>query len=260
MFRKHAPLWALTLAATGFSAQPGLANPEPPLANQGSTVKLAKAVERYNTRRTEVRAQMQAAATPAESAKIYAAVEWSSFTAAFREVAYASDGNGTAVDAWIWVVRAGKEFAVEDAQEAIENLLAAHIDSQGLSDLIGELGYPQGLDAAFVEQTLNTIADKSPIDSVQTAARFAIVQSLMGAGAQPKADRDRAHEMLVSMRTAVDGKSQTGQNIERALYEVENLQIGMQAPDFDAIDADGVSFKLSDYRGKVVVVDFWGFW
>jgi hypothetical protein len=23
---------------------------------------------------------------------------------------------------------------------------------------------------------------------------------------------------------------------------------------------DGVPFKLSDYRGKVVVVDFWGHW
>ena len=25
-------------------------------------------------------------------------------------------------------------------------------------------------------------------------------------------------------------------------------------------DENGVSWKLSDYRGKVVVVDFWGFW
>ena len=25
-------------------------------------------------------------------------------------------------------------------------------------------------------------------------------------------------------------------------------------------DVDGVAFKLSDYRGKVVVLDYWGFW
>jgi hypothetical protein len=36
--------------------------------------------------------------------------------------------------------------------------------------------------------------------------------------------------------------------------------IGKVAPDFTTEDADGVSFKLSDYRGKVVVLDFWGFW
>jgi cytochrome oxidase Cu insertion factor (SCO1/SenC/PrrC family) len=32
------------------------------------------------------------------------------------------------------------------------------------------------------------------------------------------------------------------------------------APDFEAVDENGVKFKLSDYRGKVVVLDFWGFW
>ena len=43
--------------------------------------------------------------------------------------------------------------------------------------------------------------------------------------------------------------------------EVEvGLAIGKQAPDFSAKDADGVAFKLSDYRGKVVVLDFWGYW
>ncbi|MFM7298716.1 MAG: peroxiredoxin family protein, partial [Planctomycetota bacterium] len=30
--------------------------------------------------------------------------------------------------------------------------------------------------------------------------------------------------------------------------------------DFEATDTDGVKFKLSDYRGKVVMLDFWGFW
>jgi hypothetical protein len=38
------------------------------------------------------------------------------------------------------------------------------------------------------------------------------------------------------------------------------LNIGQSAPDFTTKDADGVEFKLSDYRGKVVVLDFWGFW
>lgn len=38
------------------------------------------------------------------------------------------------------------------------------------------------------------------------------------------------------------------------------LNVGNLAPEFTAKDADGVEFKLSDYRGKVVVLDFWGFW
>jgi len=40
----------------------------------------------------------------------------------------------------------------------------------------------------------------------------------------------------------------------------EGLDVGMRAPDFEATDVAGKSFKLSDYRGKVVLLDFWGFW
>ncbi len=38
------------------------------------------------------------------------------------------------------------------------------------------------------------------------------------------------------------------------------LQVGMVAPDIAGEDLDGARFQLSDYRGKVVVLDFWGFW
>ena len=31
-------------------------------------------------------------------------------------------------------------------------------------------------------------------------------------------------------------------------------------PEIKGEDVDGKSFKLSDYRGKVVVIDFWGDW
>ena len=32
------------------------------------------------------------------------------------------------------------------------------------------------------------------------------------------------------------------------------------APDINGQDVDGRKFKLSDYRGKVVLIDFWGDW
>ena len=37
-------------------------------------------------------------------------------------------------------------------------------------------------------------------------------------------------------------------------------KIGDVAPEIEGKDAEGVTFKLSDYRGKVVVLDFWGDW
>lgn len=38
------------------------------------------------------------------------------------------------------------------------------------------------------------------------------------------------------------------------------LPVGKAAPEIDGEDVDGVRFKLSDYRGKVVVLSFWGHW
>jgi hypothetical protein len=43
------------------------------------------------------------------------------------------------------------------------------------------------------------------------------------------------------------------------LFEIRNLSIGKEAPDIEGEDQDGKRFKLSDYRGKVVLLDFWSF-
>jgi hypothetical protein len=44
------------------------------------------------------------------------------------------------------------------------------------------------------------------------------------------------------------------------LFEIRNLGIGKVAPEIEGDDIDGKKLKLSDYRGKVVVIDFWGNW
>lgn len=51
-----------------------------------------------------------------------------------------------------------------------------------------------------------------------------------------------------------------GPRAEGVLFEMRNLTIGKVAPDIVAEDVDGATFKLSEYRGKVVVLDFWGHW
>lgn len=47
---------------------------------------------------------------------------------------------------------------------------------------------------------------------------------------------------------------------EQLLFELNNLWPGAPAMEIEAEDLDGVSFKLSDYRGKVLLLDFWGDW
>ncbi len=55
-------------------------------------------------------------------------------------------------------------------------------------------------------------------------------------------------------------RSTLGESAKGELFEMEHLQVGMVAPDIQGDDLDGVDFKLSDYRGKVVFLDFWGDW
>jgi hypothetical protein len=44
------------------------------------------------------------------------------------------------------------------------------------------------------------------------------------------------------------------------LKNIPNLKVGKVTPEVEGEDIDGVRFKLSDYRGKVVLLDFWGHW
>lgn len=44
---------------------------------------------------------------------------------------------------------------------------------------------------------------------------------------------------------------------ELALYEIDHLGVGMEAPDFEATTLDGDTVRLSDLRGQVVLLDFW---
>jgi hypothetical protein len=40
----------------------------------------------------------------------------------------------------------------------------------------------------------------------------------------------------------------------------EGTVIGQPAPEIEGEDIDGRPMKLSDFRGKVVMLDFWGDW
>jgi hypothetical protein len=51
-----------------------------------------------------------------------------------------------------------------------------------------------------------------------------------------------------------------GDKAKGELYELKNLAVGMTAPEIEGEDLDAKPLKLSDYRGKVVMLDFWGNW
>ncbi len=50
------------------------------------------------------------------------------------------------------------------------------------------------------------------------------------------------------------------QQVQNVLFDLKNLTVGKKAPDIEGEDLDGKKFKLSDYKGKVVSLVFWGSW
>lgn len=52
----------------------------------------------------------------------------------------------------------------------------------------------------------------------------------------------------------------TVQQFIKTMEKAKPLSIGHQAPDFTITGMDGKPVKLSDYRGKYVMIDFWASW
>ncbi|MFO7673668.1 MAG: TlpA disulfide reductase family protein [Lutibacter sp.] len=43
-------------------------------------------------------------------------------------------------------------------------------------------------------------------------------------------------------------------------FEIEKIKVGGQFIDINAKDLEGNTIKLSDFKGKVIILDFWAFW
>ncbi len=180
-----------------------------------------------------------------------------SFAPRYAALAAKAKGTVVAAKAWLRVVSfgGGGEFTAEGA---IAALLAEHLERAELAELASTLAYTQ-LAPELVRSTLGTLRAKSPHDTVKAAATLSLAVN------SQREDVARAKELyreLVAKYAALDaGWGGTyGEIGTRALFELERLQVGMVAPDFEASDENDVKFKVSDYRGKVVVLDFWGFW
>ncbi len=77
-------------------------------------------------------------------------------------------------------------------------------------------------------------------------AEYADVPYAIGEGSQPS--RGSALERTLGLMA------------EELLDEIRHLSAGSLAPEIDSHDLDGNLLRLSDYRGKVVLLVFWGSW
>jgi len=138
----------------------------------------------------------------------------------------------------------------------LERMLAAPLDDGTRKQLGYNLRYLMGeLGAEFIETRVGPLLDSSS-EEQRRGLLYGLGDGLCQAGGE-------ARERGLAILREVEAKwpeSYEGQRAGGRIFRHTNLVVGQPVPDFEAEDADGHAFRLSDYRGKVTVIDFWGFW
>ena len=115
-------------------------------------------------------------------------------------------------------------------------------------------------------QLLRSIMEDNPELDVRAHACFTLATMLKSqaneAGdSQAAQEAARLFERVIAEYGQVKSEGKTlGDRAKPELSELQRLGVGKVAPEIEGEDVDGRRFKLSDYLGKVVVIDFWGDW
>lgn len=170
---------------------------------------------------------------------------------------------------------------------AFQTLISDHIESDKLYLLADQLGRSRSPEVE-IEHYLRQMIEHSSADRVKGVATLSLaglidritamsdrekdaMQERLGDEWREYADSwsgERGSEEVVKLLNAcveqyadarVRGRGTVGEKAGTQLAQM-NLRVGGVAPDILGEDLDGVSFSLSEYRGKVVMLDFWGDW
>ena len=184
------------------------------------------------------------------------------FVPRFQQAAKDYAGSEDAVQFLSWIaMNAGRN--ADAMKAALDILVADHIASEGWTTLAPRLaGMSRTVGEERVAEIVAKVLEENPHGAVQAEMFWARGNKVIQDAYYEPAPEDRRLAAIADLRVVCDlvPNSDRAAAAERGLFELENLQNGMPAPEIVGPDIDGVEFKLSDYRGKVVVLDFWGDW
>jgi hypothetical protein len=253
--------FVLLLLAPALRALDDTKDPKKP--DSPSTVDGKSPAEQYRMIANECQKQQREffQATPEERKKLPLPRPWQ-YAARMLELAEKHPKDPAAVDALVWAVQHGGSYTNGPEGKKVWDLLVRdHLDSKQLADVCPYLRYSP----SDVEPTLRTILEKSPHHEVQAYACFTLALYLKDKAKRSQASTaaaEKLFERVVNEYPKVErypGRTLAA-SAKVELFELQCLAIGKMAPDIEGEDVDGKHFKLSDYRGKVVLLDFWGNW
>lgn len=203
------------------------------------------------------------AKTPEEAEKIQLDPEKNPqklFAAKFDALRAKAKGTDVGLKCLMWSLQgqAGPMGDVDALTALIDEGVAHYMAAPNFSDFVSSLNwFAEGVPSDKFNALMAKIEKEAPAADAKAAAILARGARLFAAGSE--ADRaegrklyDRIAKEFPGTRAATRAKGQ--------LFELDHLQVGQTPPDMEAVDETGKKFRLYDYRGKVTVVDFWGFW
>lgn len=246
--------WGATLLASTISASAFARTPQDPPPDPATV--FAELQAEFQSAQEEFYAPFKAAKSDEEMAKIQ--IDWSkdpsiAYAAKFKDFATKYEGTEPAAEAllaYMSMERNDRAAALEQAERFVE-LYADSPSAENFARSLPMFGWMFGQDG--VVKLTTALFERAKNTEVKAHALFARAQARMSSDMpSARADFDRLLKDF--------GETEAASSAEGSIFELEHLQIGMVAPDFETTDQDGKPWKLSDYRGKVVVIDFWGFW
>ena len=227
----------------------------------------------FQTAQIEYRKALAAAKTPEERQEaIKKAPDGNEYAKKFLAFAEKNSKDAIAVDALLLTMQAAP--GSPHARRAAKLLVDDHIQDEKIAQALRFLAQ---FDRAEGERAMRLAVEKSPHQTVKAMACYSLATLLKQQAESANGDAAKMREAEamfervinefgdaeIGKRRGTDGSIQSvtyGEYVKGELFELRNLSIGKIAPDIEGEDIDGTNFKLSDYRGKVVVLDFWGHW
>ena len=165
--------------------------------------------------------------------------------------------------ATLWAIQNAPWQLDEAGKARLKGFLAAAASAQLSEDQLARFGWQVGglvyrLGLADVEPVIRGLIDRSP-DKVKPGLLFGLGDAVCETAGEDAALCERGLAMLREVRERFPDAGEA-KRAEGRIFRYTNLAVGKTAPDFETVDPDGNAFKLSDYKGKVTVIDFWGFW
>jgi len=156
-------------------------------------------------------------------------------------------------DALLWCIRRSNRKGQLD--EIKDILLTHYKDSQAVARL-AQAYFKLGNGG---EEGLREIIEKAGSAKTRLGASYYLATKL----AKNPATKDEGVAMMKKL-TAIPSLKESNprmfSKLKTQIKITEELSIGCTAPDIVGTDHEGKEFKLSDYRNKVVLLDFWGYW